>query len=1244
MLPEEGVPASIVIVDGNGQAGTIGAALAEPVIVRVLDVQGRPVQGQQVTFTVMIGGGSVAPSTPTTNADGEASTNWTLGPAAGMQQLQARATGGAAPPDLSVALNATAAASAATDIAAVSGGSQSATAGSTLPDSLIVVVTDAAGNPVAGIVVAWTLTGGGSVSEASTVTGADGRSGVRRTLGTAAGPQTTVATVAGLTGSPVTFAATATVGSAGRLSVRDQPSETAASGTAFARQPSVQMQDANGNDVAIPGRAITAALASGPAGSSLFGSPTVATSFDGLATFSGLGITGPAGEYTLNFTGANLTGATSGTITLTVGAATRLAFSAQPPTTTTAGALLTPPLRVTVQDALGQTVTGATNAITLAIGVNPGSGTLSGTTTVNAVNGVATFSGLSLNRVGAGYTLIATSPSLLAATSSAFNVTAGAPASIAVHSPVPGTTVAGSAVVPDPAVRVTDASGNPVGGVEVTFAAVNGGSISGPIQTTNAQGVATVGNWVIGTVAGTNYQLTATAPGLSGSPITFATTATAGSAGKVGIVLQPSSTATSGTPLAVQPQVRLLDASDNPVLQSGVAITATIASGPGGAITGQPTAITNESGIATFSSLAITGPSGAYTLAFAGQNLSGVESNVITLGAGAATRLALVTPPSATAQNGVEFATQPVIQLQDNAGNPVGTAGVQVNAVLQPGPGATLGGDVSITTNSGGTATFTDLRITGNLSPRTILFASTGLTSVSSGQITVSPGPVSASMSQLSRSPSVIAASSPGEGGSTITITARDGSGNAIPGAAVTLLSVSGVGSFSAIAPTDALGIATATYTSTVAGAKTIGAEIDGVTIAATVAVTVGAATATAANSSLSVSPGTITVNGAGATATVTARDAFGNLASGADVIVSITSGFASPSSGQTNSSGVFTSTVTSGEAGTQTVSASVEGGALPAETVEVTAIATTTSLVTSGSPSTAGESVTFTATVSATSTPGGIVSFYDGGSCAAPGTLLGSDALSGGVAAVATSSLAAGVHTIIACYPGNALFAPSSGSVAQTVDEPPNQAPTAADQAFGGTEDQPLLVAAPGVLAGAADADGTIAGAVVATGPAHGTLDLASDGSFTYTPEGDYSGSDAFTYRAVDDDGAQSSPAGVTLTVAGVNDAPSFSIGGPRSASSTDGPQAVPGWISAVSAGPGEESQAVAFEVSTDNDAAFASLPAVAPDGSLTFEAAVVAAPTDVSVTVVARDDGGTANGGVDASAPQVATFTIQP
>jgi hypothetical protein len=75
-----------------------------------------------------------------------------------------------------------------------------------------------------------------------------------------------------------------------------------------------------------------------------------------------------------------------------------------------------------VRDATGVLVPTSRDAVTLAISANPGSGTLSGTRTVNAVNGIASFAGLSIDQTAVGYTLRASSGSLTAATSAPFCV------------------------------------------------------------------------------------------------------------------------------------------------------------------------------------------------------------------------------------------------------------------------------------------------------------------------------------------------------------------------------------------------------------------------------------------------------------------------------------------------------------------------------------------------------------------------------------------------------------------------------------------------------------------------------------------------------------------------------------------------------------------------------------------------------------------------------------------------------
>jgi hypothetical protein len=98
--------------------------------------------------------------------------------------------------------------------------------------------------------------------------------------------------------------------------------------------------------------------------------------------------------------------------------------------------LLSPQPVITVKDADGNTATTYSGPVTIALGANPGGGTLSGTTTVNAVNGVATFTNLSIDKPGVGYTLVASAAGLSSSTSTAFSVTAAEPPHFLLYLPV----------------------------------------------------------------------------------------------------------------------------------------------------------------------------------------------------------------------------------------------------------------------------------------------------------------------------------------------------------------------------------------------------------------------------------------------------------------------------------------------------------------------------------------------------------------------------------------------------------------------------------------------------------------------------------------------------------------------------------------------------------------------------------------------------------------------------------------
>lgn len=118
-------------------------------------------------------------------------------------------------------------------------------------------------------------------------------------------------------------------------------------------------------------------------------------------------------------------GTASTTFAVTCGpSASALAFAVQP-SETRAGAIIQPAVQIRVLDAQGNTATTYTGEVTIAISRNGGllmPGTLTGMTSVNAVNGVATFSDLSIDRMGNGYTLRVTASGLTSAESQAFNI------------------------------------------------------------------------------------------------------------------------------------------------------------------------------------------------------------------------------------------------------------------------------------------------------------------------------------------------------------------------------------------------------------------------------------------------------------------------------------------------------------------------------------------------------------------------------------------------------------------------------------------------------------------------------------------------------------------------------------------------------------------------------------------------------------------------------------------------------
>ena len=223
----------------------------------------------------------------------------------------------------------------------------------------------------------------------------------------------------------------------------------------------VAVEDANGNvETSDNATQVSLAIGTNPGSGTLSGGTAVTVSA-GVATFSALSINKTGTGYTLTASSTPLVlRGTSSAFTITPGAATKLAFI-QNPTNTAAGSAVSPAVTVAVEDANGNVETGdSSTQVSLAIGTNPGSGTLSGGSAVTVSAGVATFSSLSINATGTGYTLVASSnPAHATATSSSFNITPGTANKLAfVQNPT--NTAAGSTVSPSVTVAVEDANGN----------------------------------------------------------------------------------------------------------------------------------------------------------------------------------------------------------------------------------------------------------------------------------------------------------------------------------------------------------------------------------------------------------------------------------------------------------------------------------------------------------------------------------------------------------------------------------------------------------------------------------------------------------------------------------------------------------------------------------------------------------------------------------------------------------------
>ena len=551
--------------------------------------------------------------------------------------------------------------------------------------------------------------------------------------------------VGGAGGSGIVIVSYQWPGIAANSTITASPSSLTADGTTTT---TITVTAKDDNDNPISGIAAANVVVAATGSGNTLVQPTTATDANGQTTATLKSTVAEAKTVSVTISGTPIT--QTATVVFTPGAAAKLAFTTQPGGGTGGLAWAQQPV-VKVQDALGNTITTAGDLITLAIGTNPGSGTLGCTTNpVTATSGVATFAGCEIDKVGTGYTLTAASGVLTGATSTAFNITVGAAAQLA-FTTQPGGGTGGTAWTTQPVVTLQDAGGNTKTGISqnVTLAIQNnagpGGTLSGTktVAVNTTTGRATFAGLSIDK-AGTGYTLTATGSTVNTTPgvvVSSGFNITTGPATKLAYTTVPS-TGTAGTAFSVTVQSQ--DAGGNP---SNLAIATTItlskASGAGtlsGTLTGSIGIGANSVTIST----PVYSNSDTMTLratASGGVTLTAVTSGNIVFSAGAATKLAFTTQPGG-GTGGTAWTTQPVVTVQDAFGNTVptdNTSSVTLTITINPG-GGTLTCSANPQTVTAGVATFVGCKI-DKVGTGYVLTATDGsLTSVTSSAFNVTVG------------------------------------------------------------------------------------------------------------------------------------------------------------------------------------------------------------------------------------------------------------------------------------------------------------------------------------------------------------------------------------------------------------------------------------------------------------------------------------------------------------------------
>lgn len=436
------VPSAVAVQGGNNQSGAVNEPLAQPVVVRVSAVDG-PMAGVPVKFTVSLPNGTVRDSIAVTDVNGDAATSWRLGTTAGAMTMSAAPIVSQSITGSPVTFSATATPGVFAQLAVTANPTATVAAGQSL-GTITLVSRDRFGNGVAAFTDSVVLQlvppanlGAGPAPVLSGITRVKAVAGVATFTGIsvnrAANGWKLAARAVGPTGQVMlsipevqTTAFAVTPAAASQLKITQVPQGEYVAGAT--PSPALQVAALDQFSNLVPGftGVVSIALEANTAGATVSGTAT-SQAAAGVASFSAFSVQ-RAGRFVMRASATGLSAALTDSFTVNAAAPSQLVVLESPLTVESNTPFA---VKVGVRDAFGNATPAFSGTVSLGIdpGTNSNSAVLGGTTSATSSGATIIISGVTIDRAGSGYRLLASSTGLTSATSGPLTATNSAPPS-----------------------------------------------------------------------------------------------------------------------------------------------------------------------------------------------------------------------------------------------------------------------------------------------------------------------------------------------------------------------------------------------------------------------------------------------------------------------------------------------------------------------------------------------------------------------------------------------------------------------------------------------------------------------------------------------------------------------------------------------------------------------------------------------------------------------------------------------